>query len=270
MANIYLATLGQRPEAITVALDLLSERYKFAEAVILHTEPQISGIADAYRDLKSVFSQDYKGLPIVWREIACADGSPLIDIEDQATAAHYYQAVLEVLLGYKRQGYTLHLMIAGGRKAMSIYATLAAAAFFGGQDRVWTVLSPPTMLNVSGQFHTPVGMRQQVQLVQLPLLPARLIGGNLPDNVSAYLQRRGDLRTDFFSRLTPAEREIAEAFTQHPYHLNEDLAELLGKSKRTIENQFASIYQKLALFLDAWDEIGDKRAALRDLLLSRY
>ena len=270
MTNVYLATLGQRPEAITVALDLLSERYNFAEAVILHTEPQVSGIADAYRNLQAVFTQDYPDLPTRWYELTGVNGSPLIDIENQATANHYYQAILDVLLEYKRQGYALHLMIAGGRKAMSIYATLAAGALFGGQDRVWTVLSPPAMLNTLGQFHVPAGLKHEVQLVQLPLLPARFVGGYLPENVNVYLQRRQDLRTDFFSRLTPAEQEVAEAFTEHPYHFNEDLADMLGKSKRTIDNQFASIYQKLALFLDAWEDIGDKRAALRDLLQGRY
>jgi hypothetical protein len=270
MTNVYLATLGQRPEAITVALDLLSERYTFTEAVILHTEPQVSGIAGAYRDLQAVFAQDYPDLSTRWYELTGIDGSPLMDIESQATANHYYQAVLDVLLEYKRQGYALQLMIAGGRKAMSIYATLAAGVLFGRQDRVWTVLSPPAMLNTPRQFHVPAGLRHEIQLVQLPLLPARLVGGHLPDDVDTYLQRRRDLRTDFFLRLTLAEQEVAEVFTQHPYHFNEDLAEVLGKSKRTIDNQFASIYQKLALFLDAWEDIGDKRAALRDLLLGRY
>lgn len=270
MPNIYLATLGQRPQAITVALDVLSERYRFAQSVILHTEPQVSGIADAYRDLKNVFAQDYAGLQILWREIACPDGSPLIDIEDQATATYYYQAVMNVLLEYKRLGHTLHLMVAGGRKAMSIYATLAAGAFFGGQDRVWTVLSPPSMVNTPGQFHIPAGMRHQVQVVQLPLLPARFIGGNLPEDVSAYLQRRGDLRADFFSRLTRAEQEVAEVFTQNPYANNERLAEILGKDKRTVEGQLRSIYEKLSSFLDNTEGIDDQRAALRDLLLGRY
>lgn len=270
MANVYLATLGQRPEAITVALNLLSDRYSFATAGILLTSPRHSAITDAYHDLRAAFARYYPALPLRWHELNNPDGTAIADIENQASANHYYHSVLKVLLHYKQQGHVLHLMVAGGRKAMSIYATLAAAALFGTHDRVWTVLSPPAMLNVPGQFQIPPGLRQEVQLVHLPLLPARLLGGGLPDDVDSYLQRRQDLRTDFFIRLSPAEKEIAEAFTLHPYHMNEELGALLGKSKRTIDNQFASIYQKLGLFLDTWEEIGDKRAALRDLLLGRY
>ncbi|NJL54075.1 hypothetical protein HC928_02165 [bacterium] len=130
--------------------------------------------------------------------------------------------------------------------------------------------SPEAMLQARAPlFHAPVGQRDQVQLVQLPLLPSRLLSGALPTDVQAHLEQRRNRRTDFLSRLTRAEQELAEAFTQHPYVMNQDLADILGKEKRTIENQFASIYGKLSVFLDAWDDDADKRAVLRDLLLGR-
>lgn len=270
MAHIYLATLGQRPEAITIALDMLMERYDFAEVVTLHTEPRLSGIADAYTTLKAVLARDYPHLRCQWCELVGHDGSPLLDIDSQTTANHYYRAVLDVLLEYKRQGDTLHLLVSGGRKAMSIYATVAAAAIFGSQDRVWTLLSPPALVEVAGQFHIPAGMRHQVQLVQSPLQPAHVIANGVALDVEGYLSRRQNLRTDFFSRLSKAEQEVAEVFTQHPYDINEDIAQLLGKSKRTIDNQFASMYLKLTVFLDFGDHTVDKRAILRDLLLERY
>lgn len=270
MATVYLATLGQRPEAITVAFDVLSEQYRFAEIGILHTEPQVSGITEAYHDLRAILDRDYPHLSARWHTLVRGDGSPIVDIESQAAANHYYEAVLDILAEYKRQGYTLHLMVAGGRKAMSIYATLAAATLFGSQDRVWTVLSPQYMLDQPGQFHVPVGAKHHVQLVQLPLMPARLLGTNVPQDTGSYLRRRQDLRADFFSKLSQAEQEIAEAFTQHPYHTNEELAEVLSKSKRTVDNQFASIYRKLPVFLDYVEQGSDKRALLRDLLLGRY
>lgn len=270
MGTIYLATLGQRPEAITVAFDALSERYQYSEIAILHTEPQFSGIADAYHNLKTVLAKDYSHLSARWHELTSQDGSPLLDIESQADANQYYQAVVDILTQYKRDGYALHLMVAGGRKAMSIYATLAAAVIFGPNDRVWTVLSPYHMLNPLGQFHIPTGSRHLVHLVQLPLLSARLLPSQLPQDVLSYLAQRNDLRSDFFARLSKAEKLVAEAFTHHPYATNDELAVMLSKSKRTIDNQFRSMYLKFTGFVEYPDQIGDKRAMLRDLLLGRY
>ncbi|NJL54076.1 hypothetical protein HC928_02170 [bacterium] len=134
MSMLYLATLGQRPQAITVALDALCARFNsdYAGAVILHTEPQHSGIAEAYADLQDCFAQDYPRLTVHWHELQGHGGAPLLDIEDQAGADQYFAAVLEALAHWKREGHALHLMVSGGRKAMSTYATLAATVALPG------------------------------------------------------------------------------------------------------------------------------------------
>lgn len=44
MGTVFLATLGQCPEAITLALDRLHERYQYADVILLHTDPQASGM----------------------------------------------------------------------------------------------------------------------------------------------------------------------------------------------------------------------------------
>ncbi|MDZ4771096.1 MAG: CRISPR-associated ring nuclease, partial [Chloroflexota bacterium] len=251
---------------ITVAFDRLNEQYRYAGLAVLHTEPTISGIAQAYADLRAVCARDYPNIPAYFHEIAYADGAPLIDIADQRSAEAYHRAVLEVLYAYKRDGWLLHLMLAGGRKAMSIYAMLAASALFEPpHDRVWTVLSSEAMLSKPGQFHVPAGMREQVQLVELPLRPARIAPGT---DVEALLARpisRGDA---FLAKLTPAEREVADLLRRNPYASNDQLGKIGNKSGRTIENQLASIYDKMIGFLDFGETISDKRQALLDLLRS--
>lgn len=267
MPTLYIATLGQRPEAITVAFDRLDEQYRYGCLAVLHTEPNRSGIAEALVQLRAVLRRDYPALQTRFHEIVHADGAPLIDIEDQRSAEAYHRGVLRVLYEYKREGWLLHLMIAGGRKAMSIYATLAASLIFEPpHDRVWTVLSPESMLAKPGQFHIPAGMRDQVQVVELPLRPARIAPGT---TVEALLERPISRAEAFLAKLTPAEREVAEILRRNPYASNDQLGKIGHKSGRTIENQLASIYDKLIGFLDFGETIIDKhmkRQALLDVL----
>lgn len=264
MPAIYIATLGQRPEAITVAFDRLHEQYHYQAMGILHTEPNISGIAQAFADLRTVCRHDYPTIPVHFHEIAFEDGTPFIDIENQQSAEAYYRGVLQVLYGYKRDGWRVHLMIAGGRKAMSIYAMLAASVIFETpHDCVWTVLSPETMLAKAGQFHIPPGLRQQVQLVELPLRPARVAPGT---NIEALLERPISRGEAFLVKLTPAERELVDLLRRNPYASNDQLGQLGHKSGRTVENQLGAIYDKMIGFLDFGEKITDKRQALLDIL----
>lgn len=270
MPDLFVATLGQRPEAITVALDLLKDRYHFTGAVILHTEPHLSGIAEARERLAAVFASDYADLTVQWHEIHGADGGPLLDITSQDTANAYFQDVLTTLRNHRNEGYTLHLLVAGGRKAMSVYATLAAALVFGPRDRVWTVLSPEEMLR-SGGFHIPPGLRDQVTLVDLPVLPPRLNAAEAAalDRPFEVIERRRDPRRVLLSRLTPSEKELAELFEQQPHASDARLAQMLGKDRRTVENQMRSIYQKMSDLCEEAEKASRKRQVLLDILAGR-
>jgi CRISPR-associated protein (TIGR02584 family) len=264
MPIIYAATLGQRPEAITVAFDRLCEQYRYEGIAVLHTEPNVSGIAQSYTDLRGVCTHDYPSTTARFHEIAYQDGAPLVDIENQRSAEAYHQSVLRILYEYKRDGYDLHLMIAGGRKAMSIYAMLAASLIFEPpHDKVWTVLSPESMLVQVGQFHIPPGMRQQVQLVELPLRPARIAPGT---DIAALLTRPTSRNEQFIAKLTMAERELVNLLRRHPYASNDQLGQMQNKQGKTIENQLREIYAKMIGFLDFGEMITDKRQALLDIL----
>ena len=263
MSHLFLATLGQRPEAITVAFDHLNERYAFAGVVLITTDPQVSDIDQAYTDLTRVFKQDYTGLPVHIRVIERSNGSPLIDIVDSGSAEDYLHGMLSILQGYKRDGYNLHLLIAGGRKAMSIYGTVAASLIFTpGVDKVWTVISPDEVMK-KGQFHAPPAFREQIQAVELLLVTARVPQGADPMEV---LKRRRSTRTDFLARLTSEEQRLCNLLIDQPYASNQDLGGILNKSERTVENQLRSVYGKLTGFLDLGERVSNKRQALLDML----
>lgn len=264
MSTIYIATLGQRPEAITVAFDRLHEHYRYEAIGIIHTDPNLSGVAQAYADVRAILRQDYAHISASFHEITLSDGAPLLDIHDEESAESYYRGVLQILYHYKVADWCIHFMIAGGRKAMSIYAMLAASALFEPpQDRVWTVLSPEVMLEKPGQFHIPPGLRQEVRLVELPIRPARIAPGT---HIDAILEHPISRRQSFLAKLTPAEKELVLLLQRNPYASNKHLAELSHKSDRTIENQLSQIYDKLIGFLDFGEQITNKRQALLDIL----
>lgn len=265
MPDIFVATLGERPEAITVALDLLLERRDAIErATIVHTSPQGSRIGESFDQIQRVFHEDYPRLHLRMHEICHHNGAPLIDLVDRYTAELYHDAFVELFQEYKQEGYTIHLLVAGGRKAMSVYATLAASLVFSpSKDRVWTVLSAPDLVQQRGQFHIPKGRRDDVQLVDMPLITARLLPGMNPADV---LKRRQNPRLDFLQRLTVRERAVVDELARSPYASNEELGRVLSVSHRTIENQLSSVYAKLAGFVDLGETITNKRQALLDIL----
>jgi len=264
--TIFLATLGQRPEAITVALDTLVPRYHYSHIGVIHTDPIGSGIADSYHTLMPILRRDYLDCEIVSHDIRTSYDMPLMDITDQVTAESYFYGLLEIIRQYRQRYMPVHLLISGGRKAMSVYATVAAAYLFGENDRVWTVLTEPHLMR-AGIYHLLPEEQESVQIVELPMLPANVPAGAMT-SIQVVLNRRSP-RQRFLEMLTKQERVLAELLKQYPYESNEKLGKSIDKSARTIENQFRSMYGKM---LDCFDlQIADnyKRQMLLDILMGR-
>lgn len=250
MAPIFLATLGQRPEAITIALDVLLPRYAYSKIGILHTEPNFSGIAEALRDLRQVLREEYAGIHQSYHQITFSNGDPLMDIENQHSAEAYYTAILSLLRDYRLQKQPIHLLVAGGRKAMSIYATLAASIVLGNKDRVWTILSPQEIMK-PGCYHIPPGFQGSVHAVQLPILPSRFSQQTLAEmDVTDLLRQQEDPAVRLYEDLTAQETLVVDMLRQHPLATNKQLGELLNKTEKTIEHQLRSVYRKLEKFYD--------------------
>lgn len=178
-ATIFLATLGQRPSAITMALNILSKQHDYKSVGILHTHPNESDISEALNALSHVLDTHFNHLTIQYHEMRFADGEPLVDINNQHTAEGYYLALLEILHRYKQSHEHIHLLVAGGRKAMSIYATLAASLVFDMQDSVMTILTPPDLMQPDVHI-VPAKRLNDISIVQLPLMPSRLSTVTIP------------------------------------------------------------------------------------------
>lgn len=267
---VFLATLGQRPEAITMVLDALLPRYHFAEVVILHTDAERSGIAKAYRQLCRALEAGYPDLPVHGIPLCDANGLPLIDITNQQSAEAYYMSLLEVLRQYRVQYIPIHLLVAGGRKAMSIYAAVAAGLLFGEHDRLWTIHTPPELMR-EGMFHAPAGMQDHIQVIQLPVNPSRLLPSSIAGEDVQQLVHRSRIspRQLFLRSLTEQEKRLTETLLQHPYAANDELGAMLGKSPKTVENQLHATYGKLFAYFDLNIDPKRKRQVLLDVLAGR-
>lgn len=263
MSTVFLATLGVRPEAITIALDALLEKYTYDAIGILHTAPKGS-LAIAYRNIQHVLTKDYAHISkIQMHHLRRANGKELGDIDNRDAAHDYLMATLAVLREYQKAGYRMHFMVSGGRKAMSIYATIAAMwLFVPFHDKLFTVLTPDLFMR-EGVYHLPVGSKDRTILVDLPLLDLR-VDDNMP--LDMLLSSTRSRREDFLAKLTPEERKLCEALSAHPYFSNQQLAEFMRKSLRTIENQLTSVYEKLTIYLHGGEHVNNKRQALLQLL----
>ncbi|MDZ4763405.1 MAG: CRISPR-associated ring nuclease [Chloroflexota bacterium] len=253
MSDIFIATLGQRPEAITVALDMLMQTVNIMSIVIVHTDPKNSAIAGALQRLKTVLMRDYAELPVEYLEIWTSANQPLIDIIDNETASDYFRGIYRILLDFKRHDATLHVLIAGGRKAMSVYAALAATLIFRAHDRLWHVVSPSNMIASEGQFHIPPEVRDQVYLVDMPIIPARVAVWDMPpdqmDDPLELVARSHDIRSGFIRLLTDAERDLVLTLEQYPDWSASDIGAHFNIVNSTVNNHLGNIYNKMVGYL---------------------
>ncbi|MFQ3534772.1 MAG: CRISPR-associated ring nuclease [Aggregatilineales bacterium] len=265
MRHIYLATIGQRPQAVTVAFDDLHLRYNYERIGLLHTDPVHSGIAEALRALRAELGRAYSQLPVDLHEVRNLDGSSLLDIEDESAAEAYFYGVLDALLHYKQSGYSVHLMVAGGRKAMSVYAVYAASLLLDEHDAVWTVLTPQDIME-RRVWHVPPHERNRIQVTLMPFLPSRFAPTTLEtltrQDIIEHIKKRLNRRELLLSRLTDAQRRVANVLALHDEYSDAQIAQLLSLSERTVQRHLQDIYNRMRDVFDFGDRIRDQRLAL--------
>ncbi|QPC80928.1 hypothetical protein G4Y79_14560 [Phototrophicus methaneseepsis] len=269
---VLLVTLGQRPEAITVALDALLDKYTYDEIGILTTDPKNSGIRRAYHALHTVLADDYQQYKFTVDDyILChPDGSPIIDLDTNYSAEAYFRGLLQVMKPIREQATPIHLLIAGGRKAMSVYAMLAATWLFGVNDRVLTVLTPQELMQ-SGFYHMPSKHAHSVQVVEMPMVISRELPITLAaKDIDEMIATQSDPARRFIESLSHARKRVANALAQEDGISNVELASQLGIVEKTVENHLNDIYKQLAAYFDI-DHLSDaqKRQMLIDVMRGR-
>lgn len=246
--SVLLATLGTAPQVVLLAFRLLSQRQeKIKRAIVFHTRsPQV---LRAVQVLKRAWPEYAGDVPLDLVSLASED----LDSEEALRQA--YGAVREALHRIKEENLRAHLCIAGGRKPLALVAFLTAQFLFGPEDRVWYLYSPPELEEAGLALVLP---EPKVRLVELPVpvwteLPLFLSAIRaFRDPWTAAQAQRALIRQserrhweEFFQKkLTPAEQEVVRVLVMEGGS-NAAIAKKLGKSRRTVGHQLASIYQKL-------------------------
>ncbi len=248
-ASVMIATLGSEPQVITIVLDLLAERgISVRRMVILHNdpsqEPTLSSLTTLRKELDA--NPRYPGLK--WHGVILRDGqgNPIQDITTPEHAQAVFKAIYRAVEEAKREGLTVHLSAAGGRKAMAMYAALTAQLLFDIHDRLWNLVSTPALLS-ERRLHPRPG---EASLLPVPVLPWRI---GLTE------------KTRFLHQvLTPAEAEVLELVARERL-TDKEVAARRYTTNKTTSDHLSVIYSKLHTFLGLRDDVRvDKRTLIAE------
>jgi CRISPR-associated protein Csx14 len=269
--STLVCTLGSQPQVVTLALELLPGQGRpIAELVVVHTAMAVEPVRSARGQLEAALAA-WPRLPR--RFVVVSEGDePAADLSTPDQAAAFLRTLYREVLALKQAGRRVDLNLSGGRKPMSIYAMVVAQLLFDAGDRLWYLLSGDE-LRRSGQMRLRPG--DTATLLEVPVLrwssvsPVATPLGQFADPWDAIrYQQEHHLRADlarkheFAARwLSPAERDLARLAATTGLD-NAGLAERLGKSVKTVNNQLTAIYAKLHEFLGFRAAIPTDRAVL--------
>ncbi|MCW1969259.1 MAG: CRISPR-associated ring nuclease [Anaerolineae bacterium] len=263
MDTTLIATLGSEAQVVTLTIDLLRQQQRHVtQVVVLHTAPSSPPIAEAVQRLADELGKA-GALRVAFHELCNENGMPLHDVDSpdagKAICRAVYSAIREAKLK-AAEGVPggVDLCLAGGRKTMSVYAMIAAQLLFEGDDRVWHLFSAGDLLREKRMHWRP---GDEAALVALPLLryadvaPALFSLMDNADPFAALSQAETHMRAtrvaqarEFWRQcLSPAEKSCA-ALLLCDGLADKQMAERLNKSRKTVETQLKSVYDKAAAF----------------------
>lgn len=262
--SILIATLGGQPQVVTFALDALLEQGEdIREVYVIHLSPANPRIRRSLRKLASEFSgETYRGRRIRFRRIPVRLGTEeVLDIRSQVEATAAWQTVYELIAGLKRQGHTLHVCVAGGRRLLALLALSAAMLHFGHQDKLWHLYTPDELREQASEgaiMH--VNPEDGVRLIPVPMVPwgayfpaLRMLVQVTPEQLLAMQRRWVDERElrrcrEVCRRLTDRARQVLKLLAQG--YAPQEVAEKLCISIKTVDTYKSQIYTECRI---AWE-----------------
>ena len=273
---VLVATLGTEPQVVTAALTLLDRRGVMIERVdVVHTTAPGTLIAAAVDDLTEAFDGHgpTTGVSLNLHPITLPDGSLAADVDTVSTGEAAFRTIYNCVRAAKKVERQVHLLVAGGRKTLSIYGMVAAQMLFDDEDHLWHLHSAGAFLTERRLFPQP---GDEVQLLPVPVIlwthisPVMTGLGVVDDPFTALesirrLQLDEKLETErsfVLGALTPAERRVVELLVREGL-TDEDLAARVCLSPRTVEHHLRAAYSKAAAH---WEFQSVNRTQLVTLL----
>lgn len=264
--SVMIATIGGQPQVVTFALDeLLRQGQVIRQVIVVHLTPctEDNRTAAALRRLESEFvGNSYAGQPCRLEFLPVRQGvDRLDDIRDEVAASVAWDAIYQLIVHLKAQGYHLHVCISGGRRMLALLATSAAMLHFDHNDRLWHMYTPPEFMERArdGAILHPKPA-DGVRLIQVPMVPwgayfpaLRTLTGASPREHMAVQMRwmnaaEGERCRRVAERLTPRQLDVLHALAsgQNP----QTAAESLSVTVKTVHAHKTVI---LAECRNAWE-----------------
>lgn len=260
---VLVTTLGAEAPVIPITTQLLlTQDVPLARVEVLHTIPVDPAIRSALTAVKAAFAGYPQWPPLITTQL------PVTDVLAPGELDAFANTLFAALKKWLRQGYTVHLLLAGGRKSMAMIGVTTAQLLFGPEDRLWYLYSDDE-LRASGRHH--LRSTDDARLVQIPLPPpltapvyGHALEAETPAEARSLLaQQAVELRRHFVEEeLTPAEWAVARCVVEDVATVAE-IGARLGKSPKTVTNQLTSIYAKLEAVFGLQADVGVKREFLR-------
>ncbi len=260
---VLITTLGAEAPVVPITTQLLlAQGARLIAVELLHTLPTDNAIRSALDEVQSAFGAHPEWPALILTSVA------VTDVLSPAELDAFGNALFSILKKWLRQGYRVHLLLAGGRKSMAMIGVTIAQLLFGPEDRLWYLYSDDE-LRASGR-HT-LRSSDDARLVQIPLPPpltapvySHALEAETPDQARTLLARQiAEQRRHFVEHeLTPIERAVARCVVEDVSTVAA-IADRLGKAPKTVTNQLTSIYSKLEAVFGLQADVGVKREFLR-------
>lgn len=255
-----LVTLGAKPQLATLALDDLHQQgVRPVEVAVFHTDPARPATATALKALRGA----WRALPAATRPrlrlvtLSHGPGQPLADVLSETEVQAAFKALYAEVHTAKQAGHAVHILIAGGRRTLTVFGMAVAQLLFDAHDRLWHLASHPA-LEARGDLHAGPG--EWTRLIPIPVVtwgqasPAFLTLREVSDPqeavtrlTNARLRAEWELAQTFvMGALSAGERQVVQALVRDGLTTQAALAARLCLSTRTVESHLRSAYRKAA------------------------
>lgn len=254
--STLIVTLGAKPQLATLAMDCLKEMGAVPERLLcIHASRQRGETDRALIQIQTDLRVNYPKTAFYNLELA-ENGHPLPDITSPEQVQVAFRVLYAEVRAAKLSETIVHLLIAGGRRTLTVFGMAVAQMLFDDEDHLWHLASHPA-LEDAGRLHAAKG--EWVRLIPIPVIPWGRLSPvfdalRAVDDPFAAANRLSQLRLReqwdlarifVLTKLSPAELAVVELLS-HAGLSQTEAAEKLALSPRTVEQHLRAAYRKAA------------------------
>jgi CRISPR-associated Csx14 family protein len=275
--SVLIATLGSKPQLATLTLDCLQQMRESPDSLVLiHASKTRPETQTAIEKIQSDLSQSHPGVRLSAVELQ-ENGRALADITLPEEVHAAFRIIYSQVRSAKLEDKKVHMLIAGGRRTLTVAGMATAQILFDDEDRLWHLASHPN-LEASGNLHAREG--EWTRLIPIPVIPWGRLSPvfdalrEVTDPFEAAkrltelrLREQWDAARIFqLTKVSAAEREVLALLARDGLNQAE-IADRLALSPRTVESHLRSAYRKAA---EHWQVEDVNQAQLVRLLAPFY